>query len=332
MPMWTCSTQMVLYVEPEYNTEINTFIQNNYDDICDAFNQIGYGFCYMERLWPQITEYYMPYFRKEKGSESPHDILRKLYVPTDCFPTSLCLYDIDESLEWFRPTYSIFCFEGYEGRIKQFIDDVIAYLAPKEEAQEESSGEPHIRYSRSELIPIPDDDYDADRHFSHDVYELMDEVKERIERLRMHGIAESILWGLLRSEARLSQMVITERGRIILPDYGNREIKMTPLVKAVYFLFLRHPEGIVFKHLPDYREELLRIYQHLTGRSSDEAIMQSIEDVTNPCKNSINEKCARIREAFVREFDDRLAVHYYVTGNRGQAKKIKLPRHKVEWR
>lgn len=35
--------------------------------------------------------------------------------------------------------------------------------------------------------------------------------------------------------------------------------------------------------------------------------MLSIEDVTNPLLNSINEKCARIRSAFVKEFDESLA-------------------------
>ena len=33
--------------------------------------------------------------------------------------------------------------------------------------------------------------------------------------------------------------------------------------KAVYLLFLNHPEGILFKHLPDYREELTEIYVKL---------------------------------------------------------------------
>jgi len=32
---------------------------------------------------------------------------------------------------------------------------------------------------------------------------------------------------------------------------------MTPLTKAAYFLFLKHQEGILFKHLFDYRNELL---------------------------------------------------------------------------
>ena len=106
---------------------------------------------------------------------------------------------------------------------------------------------------------------------------------------------------------------------------------MEPLVKAVYFLFLKHPEGIKFKDLPDYRAELTGIYQQLRPNGLNERARQSIEDVTNPVLNSINEKCARIRGAFVGEFDDYMARSYYVDGRRGEAKKITLPRDLVVW-
>ena len=59
--------------------------------------------------------------------------------------------------------------------------------------------------------------------------------------------------------------------------------------------------------------------------------LQSIEDVTNPLLNSINEKCARIRGAFLGEFDDYMAKYYYIEGKRGEAKKISLPRNLVLW-
>ena len=44
---------------------------------------------------------------------------------------------------------------------------------------------------------------------------------------------------------------------------SNMEIKMEPLVKSVYLLFLKHPEGIMFKCLPEYREELAQIYNRI---------------------------------------------------------------------
>ena len=63
----------------------------------------------------------------------------------------------------------------------------------------------------------------------------------------------------------------------------------------------------------------------------NDRVIHSIEDVTNPLLNSINEKCARIRGAFIGEFDDRLARHYYICGERGEAKKIALSRDLVIW-
>lgn len=131
--------------------------------------------------------------------------------------------------------------------------------------------------------------------FNPAVAKLVKEVKERMEKLREYGLAEKMLLALLKTEQKLSKLVVTRDFRIILPDYNNMEIKMEPLVKAVYLLFLRHPEGIVFKNLPDYRQELTQIYVKLKPYGINDRVIRSIEDVTNPLLNSINEKCARIR-------------------------------------
>ena len=107
---------------------------------------------------------------------------------------------------------------------------------------------------------------------------------------------------------------------------------MTPLPKAVFFLFLKHPEGIVFKCLPDYGEELMDLYKRIKGPLfNPQTARKSVEDVTDPFKNSINENCARVRAAFVNEFEDHIAHHYYIDGERGEAKTIPLPRDLVEW-
>ena len=179
-------------------------------------------------------------------------------------------------------------------------------------------------------------DSGADAHFNSQIDnentdDLIAEVKARIAELRQRGISQQILEQLIHPDDRLSRLVITKDYRIILPDYHNMEIMMEPLVKAVYLLFLNHPEGILFKDLPSYRNELAEIYGKLRPGGLTDRASQSIEDVTNPLLNSINEKCARIRGAFVGQFDDHIARHYYIDGRRGEAKKISLPRDLIIW-
>lgn len=160
---------------------------------------------------------------------------------------------------------------------------------------------------------------------------LLEDMDVRVQKLRNKGLNEWTFRGLFKTKAQLSRLIITKDYQILLPDYNDIEVKMEPLVKAVYLLFLKHPEGILFKGLTDYREEMLDIYKKLKPMGLNKRTIQSIEDVTNPLLNSINEKCARIRSAFVKEFDESLAKNYFVTGERGEAKKIALPRDLVIW-
>ena len=162
------------------------------------------------------------------------------------------------------------------------------------------------------------------------VEDMMSEVQMLVEQLRQSGVGEIALRRLFQPTTQLSRMRV-RYGRIFLTDYNNMEIKMHPLSKAIYLLFLRHPEGISFSYLPDYRNELLQMYELISGRDNRGDIRRSIDDVTDPTRNSINEKCSRIKQAFLREFDDSIARNYYITGGRGEAKKILIPREMVTW-
>lgn len=155
--------------------------------------------------------------------------------------------------------------------------------------------------------------------------------KKQVEELQRCGVPMNLLESILHRSILLSKLVITKKFDIVLPDYNNMVIKMEPLVKAVFFLFLKHPEGIIFKELPDYREELIEIYKKLRPLGLNERALKSIEDVTDPFNNSINEKCARIREAFNKKIDDEITRYYAITGKRGEPKKIALPRELVVW-
>ena len=134
----------------------------------------------------------------------------------------------------------------------------------------------------------------------------------------------------IKKQMKLSKLTITKDYTIILTDY-NKEVRLEPLVKAVFILFINHPEGIAFKYLPDYREELTQIYVKLKPLGMNNRVLQSIEDVTNPLLNSINEKCSRVRAAFAPVVDASFLDQYTIIGKSGEAKKISLPRDLVIW-
>ena len=129
---------------------------------------------------------------------------------------------------------------------------------------------------------------------------------------------------------KISRLTIAKDCTILLSDY-QKEVKMEPIVKAIYLLYLKHPEGIAFKCLPDYRKELANIYQKIKPFGLTERAIRSIEDVTNPLLNSINEKCSRVRAAFQSEVDPTLLEQYIITGKSGEVKKVMLSRDMIVW-
>ena len=161
---------------------------------------------------------------------------------------------------------------------------------------------------------------------------LLDEVKEKVRKLKAYGVDEAEIVAAMNEEELFPQLVVTEDYKVVLADGADSEVKMEPLVKAVYLLFLSHPEGILLKCLSDYRKELTQLYLLLRPSGLTDRVLQSIEDVTNPTMNSINEKCARIRKVFSGLLPKSVARYYSISGKRGEIKKIDLVRANVVWK
>ena len=78
---------------------------------------------------------------------------------------------------------------------------------------------------------------------------LLDEVKEKVRKLKAYGVDEAEIVAAMNEEELFPQLIVTEDYKVVLADGDGTEVKMEPLVKAVYLLFLKHPEGILFKEL-----------------------------------------------------------------------------------
>ena len=117
------------------------------------------------------------------------------------------------------------------------------------------------------------------------------------------------------AKTRLSRLVITEDYRFILADYQNKEIELQPVHKAVYLLFLAHPEGIEFKRLGDYKDELTRYYMATAKTLDKEKVIEGVAHLVNPLDNAINEKCSRIKKVFLDMMDEYTASYYIISGH-----------------
>ena len=154
--------------------------------------------------------------------------------------------------------------------------------------------------------------------------EMALEVKRLTEQLVVLGRNDLILKAIgvsvleqLRIEAareKLSRLVITEDYRFVLADY-NKEVELQPVHKAVYLLFLNHPEGIEFKRLADHRQELLDLYMKTARWMDKEKIEESVDKLVNPLDNAINEKCSRIKKVFLDMMDEYRANYYIISSH-----------------
>lgn len=335
---WGQEVSEIVYVERKYNERLNRFFQEHRDLRLNKMYKFVYLPDYCKELEDGELFHYL--YPNAKPDEVETLSLSSSY-PLDYLAYSEDVFKIDQGMFYFgggsynhgagfipgdyHPLY-----EGSDEEIIAQLDAIVKTVHDKHGLTGlfSKARKPVIKQGETE-------DY-ADKMFYWETFnpavaKLVKEVKERMEKLREYGLAEKMLLALLKTEQKLSKLVVTRDFRIILPDYNNMEIKMEPLVKAVYLLFLRHPEGIVFKNLPDYRQELTQIYVKLKPYGINDRVIRSIEDVTNPLLNSINEKCARIRGAFIAQFSDYLARYYYIDGERGEEKKISLPRDMVIW-
>lgn len=337
----------VIYVENDYDGPTNRFIVDNIGLLRECFAKHNLVFVYLPLLGRDLADekvwrYRKPYGPTESAGELPplrsDFLLGHMKSPenrdkmTPCFARyNYSVIDFDaytkEHAERWDNIFDTFTFDvGQATDVRDYVENICDYVSGK-------------LFWWSGCCCLRKQTFgDADDAFECDTEKLLANVRYEIELLRRKGISEVILRQLVEPEVKLSRIVIRKDYTILLPDYGNMEIAMTPLVKAVYLLFLRHPEGIVFKHLPDYRRELADIYDAIKSTTDSSRTFLGIRrycdniiNVTDPLNNSINEKCARIKEAFLTRFHESMSCHYYITGKRGEPKRILLPPELIVW-
>ena len=164
-----------------------------------------------------------------------------------------------------------------------------------------------------------------------EIEEILKNIQTNVGKLRLMGVALGAIHEFIDELEPLSPLVITEDLRIFLPQYNNIEIELSAQRKALFFLFLNHPEGIVLQRLDEYHNELVNYYKQTNKGVLTPKMEESIKKLEEYGNNQVNVLITRIREAFCLKFDERLARNYFISGERGEPYRIPLDRDLVKW-
>ncbi len=352
---FTPKSDEYIYVESSFDRKINENIRENLDRISSTFGKWGKRFIYIPEFLekfdtshvlynaPRITPMQLNDWEKLKptaeevywniiGENAPKDI-HCLIVGGDKGFSTIDLSGQENAADfcckYITDLNNVSYSDLSESTDKPTLQANRITLSAIDEGD-------IIRYStlKDDVLEVLTETDSADQNFPYEVMKLENEIRERISKMRELGVNELLIKSFCKklaspAENKPSRVHITKYGRIFLSDYNDIEIKMTPLVKSVYFLFLRYPNGLFLKDLADHREELTDFYIRLSNRFDIQKLEESIDSITDSTKNSINEKCSRIREAFISQIRDEFVFQYYISGERMEPKKILINRELV---
>ena len=164
----------------------------------------------------------------------------------------------------------------------------------------------------------------VERMEAEDLLALLGQVRQRLKTL---GVEE-----VVRDPAAEPVRLYIDRAyaiRMGAPD--GRELPLRPLVKALFILFLRHPEGILLKQRELFRQELEEIYSVISPTTDREDVAARIGRLVNLQDNSFSEKASVLNARLEALLPKGTAEDYKIQGYNGHPRKIPLNPLMVEW-
>ena len=156
---------------------------------------------------------------------------------------------------------------------------------------------------------------------------LMEKVQERLNAL---GVSA----GAAKMEPAAAEQVDLYIDRHYIIRMGasdGPELPLRPLVKALFILFLRHPEGILLKQRDRYRQELEEIYAVICPNTSVDVIRARVGRLVNLQDNSFSEQASVLNARLEELLPVDTAEDYKIQGYNGHPRKVPLNPLLVHW-
>ena len=162
---------------------------------------------------------------------------------------------------------------------------------------------------------------------------LMEKVQERLGTL---GVSAKTTGAMPASEtgpevADPVELYIDRQYTIRTGAPDGPLMPLRPLVKALFILFLRHPEGILLKQRDLYRQELEEIYAVICPNTSKEDVKARVGRLVNLQDNSFSEKASVLNARLGELLPAGTVEDYKIQGYNGHPRRIPLSPLLVHW-
>ena len=335
----------VIYFESEYNEEVNRYLQMYYNEICANFKKRGYRFIYFPRLSNELLDEIFhslypdcPHLSSETLSLKSN--FMQQFLPEEdreynYGPSFFCLasprfdpyieehtrdaeYDI--RLYMIDDFDTIYEKEDLSGLIDEIESDIYEelhmgdYDLDKEQfpcywPDDFYHDEKNIEDSENEVLDI------LKKSRSKKVRNLIEEINTKIAELNQCDRDYSVYSFHLRREIRpftvVSNIRVDNRCRIELTDIGIN-MEFSAQMKALYLLYLNHPEGIHYLNVKECRDELLQWFRWCNPRNADEKIIDDLFVLKRNDRHPIVSLISRIKSEIDYNLGKNLGKNYYI--------------------
>ena len=141
---------------------------------------------------------------------------------------------------------------------------------------------------------------------------LLEEMERLARALKMKGIKPDVIDDLLSSLSKPGDLVVDMNGNLLVTDFGNVNIKLNPIEKALYLFLLQHPEGVEADAMVGYRKELLRIYRRFTIFDDDATIEDRLDNLLSEDKSALYTHISRINKRIKTKLGERGSLSYRI--------------------
>jgi hypothetical protein len=349
----------IIYFEKELNKGLSLYIRRNYKMLKSKFAAKDLNFIYFPLISNSSTKihelisYYLPqlnyYTLPEKVADNFnekmlsqifnnfHDEINFISDKNEFVPAQIKSEELLNLIDFKSNINSGLLFFKYEKGVigvsdyfysnsnhdyELFFDEAIKYIVI-DNWEDYCLGDNMI----ASFLPA----IDYTEQLDDDAKEVVQELENKLADLKDSGqllFLIPVLKDLLNKQSQkidfnsISKIEIDYQNKIQLPFF-KKEVELSHLTKAIYFLFLKHPEGINLKDLGNYKKELLTIYTSVSNQLDYDKMAKSVDDVINIETKAIYTHLSRIKSAFYKIMDASFAKYYIVSGS-GEDERIVL--------